>query len=308
MRPLGNTENGEEEKLLSILKTNSSYLQMPALRKLIRIYKKKPEDTFIYNFLENHNYNDHESTNFVLECLFDFFDQRISHQSRAEKIYNNEKIMENLTSLIKSSYAQTNALIVLVQILQGRPCKVQWIEDIVEVFCATKRNIIENLTGKIIVRLMKSNYSFSYDMLNLIQRKLDRQASSSNAETSHVINQIRLLLGTTTIVTVNEYLDLLSKDSTYGLLKFINRDFIQSHIGEIEEKADVITRLYTDMLQLPQCNKAAAMKHVLLLLDNSEVLGKKLGESAALEILYEMADCKDGELSYLSTKIITRIL
>lgn len=302
-------EKSEEKKLLNILKTNSSYLRMPALKKLIKIYKKKPEDMFIYSFFENHNYADQENTNFVLECLFEFFDQ-ISYQSRVEKIYNNEKIMKRFMLLVKSTYAQTITLVILAQIFHGRQCKTQWVENIVEVFCTTKRKIIEGLAGRVIIMVAKSKYPFSYDMICVIKRKIDRFMCncSTVCGTECTLAEISRVLCASKDATVDEYVTVLSNGDICTLFTLIHHEFLQKHCKEIESKIDLFTGAYYKLLQSHKINSAAVMEHMLFLIEVSELFARKLAEGPVLDLLYRIVDTDDTELSYLATKIIAKIL
>lgn len=315
-------EQREEERLLGILETRDSHLQLTAFKRLVKIYKTKPESELIYNFLENHNFNNHETVNFLLECFFEFLDHRehsgrtrgtCSNNQRIEKIYQNEKIMQSLMSLIKCAHAQTNLLIILIQVLQVKPCREQWIDDIVEVFYSTRRESIEDLAGKVLIILMKSNHRFSYSSANLIQRKLSRydlgkDAIPASGSDKSILREVKRVWEERKGFGVEQYIDLLASNDQYLLARFANQVFIKEHAAEIDERIDDISELYLNAVQAAGDSKIATLEHMSHLLDYSELFAKKLAKGKFLDALYDLADGEDKDLAYYSAKIISRVL
>ncbi|ELA41202.1 uncharacterized protein VICG_01801 [Vittaforma corneae ATCC 50505] len=316
-------EQQEEERLLNILKTSDSHLQLTAFKRLVKIYKRRPESEHIYSFLENHNFNDHETVNFLLECLFEFFGygessndgtkERCSTIMRIEKIYQNEKIMQSLVSLAKCAHAQTNALVVLVQILQIKPCREQWVDDIVGVFYSTRRRSIENLTGKIILLLIRSDHRFSYLSFSLIQHKLsshvfDEDFTSAENVDGLIFREIKRSWEEDQEFGVVQYMDLLKNNDLCFLVRFANQKFIKEHTSEIDERIDDISESYLNAIQSCEGNKMVILEHMSLLLDHSELFVMQLTKSRFLDVLYGLTDSENKDLAYLSTKIISKIL
>lgn len=303
-------EQREEGKLLCILETSSSNLQLKALKRLIKIYRKRPENESIYKFMESHQYSDSESTNFLLECLIELLDcdeaGSLSSQ-RIERIYQNETIIEALVSLTKYENTQTNALILLSQILQNKPCKEKWIDGIVGIFCHTKRRSIENLAGKILIAFIKFNCSFSYSSFIQIRQKLARILPDGEFPDS-VLLDLKNVWEEHRHCKVENYVNVLEKKDLYMLFKTADQKFIKENIAEIDEKVSVISRLYTDAIISATDDKAGILEHLLMLLESSQFLAEEIYRSDHLDVLYDLIDDEDKDVVYLATKIISKIL
>lgn len=297
----------EEEKLLNILKSTDSNLKPMAFKRLSKIYRKKYENEFIYSFLENYNFNDIEDSFLILEGIFELFDSPINNDilnMRINRIYSNNKIMDSILLMLKYTNLQISALMILFQIFQGNPCRDYWANYVVDIFYNTKRETIEQLSGRIVLLLIKSEHTFTHSSFNKINSKVNKIST----ESSLILREIKRIWQECDNFTVDRYIELLKNKELYFIVRFGNQKFIKNNITEIEMKIKEISGIFIDLLRDEECRKAMILESILILLEISKRIQNELLNLNILESLYEFTESEDEDVAYLSIKTISRIL
>lgn len=334
-------EKADENRLLKILSSFDSFLQLGAFKRLVNMYSKREENSEIYEFLKNYKYQDSEDTNFLLYYILEFLESIEYSAERIRKISQKIDILRNLAFTLKGEFTQRNTLLILDFIIQFRlndfttcsSAKIskntfsrksrldkgkeivnqtsdrvdlyldKIVDNIVELFFKSDRSSIQNISGKIILDLIKKDYSFDLKSSKMIRYKLDLLNSQGN----RLIGEIKERWDNAKI-DYEHYLLFLKNFDTVLLFRFINERFITGNLDKIEASAREIVEYYRNAIEHVKEEKAYLLEHLFIISEHSVVFRNVLLDSKIIDLFYIISESDSKESSYAATKILTTLI
>lgn len=293
----------EETKLINILASTDSALCLSAFRRLVRIYKKIPENEIIYKYLEEFSYCPDESTVYLIECITEFVDNdsHLVRFSRSMNIYN--RIIGKLIHLIKYESIQISLFVLLSRILHIKPCKDEWMEAVVDVFCTAKKSSVERMACKILISSISLN-----DKIDFISfKKVTSKIQMNNREQSDLFVMLNDLIYKNQRHTVDEYISFLRERDIMSLFRYSNMKFIQENIEEIDKEIEYISILYMEAIGESKEKRCAFLEHLFLLFSFSKAICKEFRRRRFVDILCAISEHEDAT-GYIAIKILDVIL
>lgn len=301
---MNDSEKNEELRLLNILMSVDSELQLYAFKRLVRIYKHAPENESIYNFLAEYEYDDYEKTNFLLELLFELINNPENGLKRIDKIYENKRIEKKFLRILENEKTQTSILVLLSLIFQTKPCNNEFSRCIVEVFCRTNRELVERLSGRIVLNLINSDFVFELNLIKHLQLKLH----ASMYEVTPIVFEIKKAWLKVNGLSVSQYILFVEKCDLAQLFRLVNQDFLLDNQKEIEEQSIKIAQAYIIAIKKWECAKPMLLEHFLLVVEHCSTMREELKDSETIEFLYTLSESNCKDTSYIATKILSKAL
>lgn len=315
-------EKIEEKKLLNVL-SNSNYVhKVGAFIRLVRIYKREPENSSIYNFLENFEYSNDDRTNILLDAIYNFLISEGSAQrgiqvwdSRIEQIYKNDKIMNNLIKICRLDSVQTNLFVLLSVLLGSNTCKPEWLESIIDAFCCTNRFIILRLSSKIIAFSLEKNVNVDLNSLIMLRNRvmdyetllIKEQSKSSDGMTRKNIQRLSNIFRKRSL-SFESYFNYLKRDQIEKIILFANTIFLSSIKEDLEKRVVEISNLINMAIKSNSHNTKLFLKHFVDLLDCCPNLRCGGNQIISYERLFELGEGDDEETAYLATSILSKMI
>ncbi|KAM0680604.1 hypothetical protein GINT2_001292 [Glugoides intestinalis] len=300
---MNDSDKQEEQRLLNILRSVDSELQLYAFKRLVRIYKYAPESNSIYDFIAEYEHKDSRKTNFLLELIFELINNPENSQKRIENIYNSCRIQKKFLLILANEETQINILVLLSLIFQSKPCNKEFARCIVETFCTTNRELVERLSGRIVLNLINSNFVFELNLIKHIQLKLH----TTIFEVTPIVFEVKKAWLNAHELTVSQYLLFIEKCDLAQLLRLVNQDFLINNHREIENQARIIGKAYIIALKKYKNSKFILLEHFLLVVEHCNALREELKDPETVEFLYKLSECTCKDTSYIATRILSKV-
>lgn len=329
--------DNEEAILLKILGYTESEIRIAAFKRLTKIYKTKIESHKIYSFLESISEFNVEQLNKILEYLFEFVVHDNIYNHRVSAIKSNNKIMESFLRFLDTPSLQSNLLLILYVILccnnledssfninnrieietfKTENDKVvfsnpisyssdadfnlkNWLDPMINVFCNSESQYLENLSYKIIMKLLYLGDLPSNNSLRHLKSKLNSE-------------QIEILQD---IITVRNY----SVDDYIKDLESHNFSRIETHINEhyfirnsnlskakVLSLVEILTKIInqtknTDILII-------ILSNLHLIIHSNEKYFIQIANDKLLQPLLELLEEENEDIKYHSMQICKYIV
>lgn len=293
----------DEKKLLNILSSVDSTLCISAFKRLVRIYKKTPENEIIYKYLEEFPYEPNESTKYLIECITEFVDNEdhLVRFSRSMKLYNS--IIEKILFLIKYENIQISAFVLLSRILHIKPCKDEWIRHIVDVFYTAKKSSVERMACKILISSISLNDNIDIDSIQKITLKIQMD----NRQQNDLYKILNSLLYNNQKCNIKDYIFFLKNKDIVSLFRYSNIKFIEENIEEIDKRIEIISTFYIEAIEGSAENRSIFLEHLLIVFSFSTLIREEFRKSKYLDVLCNISEEEDAS-GYISIKLLDIIL
>lgn len=323
----------EEEKLLKILMCTNSDIRVAAFKRLVIIYKSRPESDQIYCFIEELNNFEPEQKSIILDYVFEFILEIKIIDVRVNKILSNSRIMNNLLSFMDEPLLHHSLVLVLSVVFdtlflgkirqQAIDCNnltktrnialteqslfdehhmFKWANKLINVVLITDNRFVQERCFKLVFLFIE--YGFWPSMVEIRRFRSIVELGCLDGSIGYNI------LPVSGRYTFQDYLEDLKHPNFENIERTMAKTFIAENVDQFLIYFVELKQLYKESLVSAQNTNTLRflLEQILLLIQIKQVFAIHLGSNDFVEIFLELIEIDNEDTQYLLTNILNSIM